>query len=239
MNDDNDAVSMSAFNTGQGFPTAGEEHGVDSEYPYPYKVMEPEPVTHLFPKPEEPTPPTNRAELEASVPQYVKYVLHEYDLAIEWSRLAVSVDGRFTNALGKCGAIGYHEPRVRISAKHYDEWNYSWHRCKETIRHELAHAWQVRWLGYTSHGPTFRQKARELDCTDLARYDGKGEPKYVAHCQNCGNSYSRYRACRRTRDPYNGCSACDTFGHGSDAVEGSSIWVVFDNTDWHKVMDYE
>lgn len=239
MNEENDAVGVpSSFSTGQGFPTA--EPTIEEEesgYPYPYEVMEPEPVQHPFRKPEVPEAPKTREQLEAAVPQYVRYVLKEYDLELELDRLTVEVDGRFTRALGKCGPNGYHTARVRVSSKHYVDRSYSWERCKETIRHELAHAWQARWLGYTSHGPTFREKALEMDCDDInSRYGDESEPKYVAHCQGCGSVYKRQRACKATRNPYTKCSNCGTAGYELDSIEEDHTWIIFDNTDWHKAM---
>ena len=236
--EDNDAVGVpSAFQSGQGFPTASEPSIEEEEgYPYPYDVMEPESVYHPFEQPEEPDDPQTREELERALRQYVKWTLKEYDLEIEWERLKLKVDGRFTKALGKCGGDGYHRARVRLSNTHYIDRSYSWERAKETIRHELAHAWQVRWLGYSSHGPTFRQKARELDVGNLSRYDGEGEPKYVAHCQSCGNYYKKYRACKRTRNPYNGCSRCDAYGYELDEIEEDHVWIVWENSDWETVL---
>lgn len=240
MTDEDDTVGVpSAFQTGQGFPTeTTPEPTIEEEsgYPYPYQVQEPEPVTHNFPKPEIPNAPDTREELEEAVPQYVRYVLKEYGLDIELDRLTLKVDGRFKTALGKCGPHGYHEARVRISSSHYVKRNYSWERCMETIRHELAHAWQARWLGYTSHGPTFREKARELDVDNLSRYEDEREYKYVAHCQGCGTTYTRHRACKATKNPYYRCSKCGT-GGGEVDIEEDHVWVVFDNADWHKVMD--
>lgn len=237
MNGDDENSVVNPSNFSSGFPTQAEEaEEADDGYPYPYKVEEPESVYHPFEKPEIPDAPRTREELEEAVPQYVKYVLKEYDLELEWERVTVAVDGRFTKALGKCGSIGYKEARIRISAKHYVERGYSWDRCKETIRHELAHAWQIRWMGYSSHGPTFRMKARELDCENIDRYDGKREPRYIAHCQNCGIYYSRQRKCRATKRPYTRCGECETAGYEIAEIDEDNVWIVWENSDWEKVL---
>lgn len=242
MEQDEDADIPAAFQASQGFPTPEPESpfefGEEREHPqYEYQVMEPQPVDHDFLKPKEPKPPRTRQELEEAVPQYVKRVLKEYDLNIEYDRILIKVDGRFTKALGKCGSDGYHRARIRVSSTHYVDRNYTWERCKDTIRHELAHAWQMRWLGYTSHGPTFREKARDLNCDNISRYNGKDEPQYVAYCQSCGNHYKRYRMCKAVRKPFNGCSRCGVYGDEVDYVEGDRIWKVFENTDWYKVLE--
>lgn len=233
--DESDAVGVPrSFRSGQGFPDAGATEE-DSGYPYPYQVMEPESVDHRFPKPEVPDEPLTREELEDAAPQYIRYVLYEYDVNIEWDRLTVKVDGRFTKALGKAGPDGYHTARIRVSSQHYVDRRYSWERCKETLRHELAHAWQARWLGYTSHGPTFRQKARELDVENVDHYD-EDEPRYVMHCQGCGGSYTRHRRSKRVKTPYYRCSSCGARGASLDEIEETETWVAFENTDWHKVL---
>lgn len=235
MTDDRATGIPSSFVQGQGFPSTDEptiEEG-DPE-PYPYDVMEPHPVEHSFVTPPEPEPPTTREELEEAVPQYVKRVLTEYDLELEYDRLLIEVDGRFKRALGKCGSDGYHRAHIRVSSKHYVERGHSWEQCKDTIRHELVHAWQLRWLGYSSHGPTFRKKAEELDCTRLYRYDGDDEPKYIGHCQECGAYLKRYRACQTTRNPGARCGVCGASGYGE--YENDSVWNIYRNTDWHRVM---
>lgn len=244
--EDNTVGVPSAFQGGQGFPTPGESQPepepepepeeVDDGYPYSHQVLEPEPVTHPFEKPKIPDAPRSRDELARAVKQYAKYVLYEYPIELEYDRVKFKTDGRFTRALGKCGTNGYHRARVRISSHHYLKRGYSWDDCKETIRHELVHAWQARWLGYTSHGPTFVEKAKELDCERLGRYDGKREPKYVAYCQNCGNTYKKQRMCKSIRNPYTKCSSCKKAGYDVDEIEENHVWIVFDNDDWHKVM---
>lgn len=239
MTEDSDSVATpsSGFLSGQGFP-AGEEkeegEEVEEESGYPYRVIEPEPVEHAFDgMPSIPDPPETREELEEAVEEYTKFMLTAYDLNIEFDRLTLDVSARFTRALGKCGAYGDHEARIRISVKHYIDKNYSWDGCKETIRHELAHAWQVRWLGYSSHGPTFRKKANELDCENIDnRYD-ESEPSYVIICQNCGNSYTRHRECKQVRRPSFRCSVCDEIPR----TDNDGLWETYDNTEWHKVMD--
>lgn len=231
-----------AFQSSQGFPTVEPETPSIPEpehplVPYPYKVEVPQPVEHDFTRPEEPIPPRTREQLERAVPQYVKCVLKDYGLDVEYDRLKITVTARYTRSLGRCGAHGYHKPWIKISAKHYVDRGYSWTRCKETIRHELAHAWQARWLGYTSHGPTFREKARELDVGNLGRYTDDREPKFIGICQSCGGYFYRHRVCRTVRNPSYGCGDC---GNNPDDVEGleerDSIWEITRNSDWHKVM---
>lgn len=235
---ENDSVTVpSSFQTGQGFPTGSEPEIEEEEgYPYPYNVMEPESVHHPFEQPEEPILPTNRKELEEALPQYVKWVLKEYGLEIEWERLNLNVDARLDSAFGNCGPNGYHRANVKLSKKHYVDYSYSWTRAKQTIRHELAHTWQIRWLGYSSHGPTFRMKARELDVDNVERYESEREPNYVAHCQSCGVAYKRYRACKATRSPYSRCSKCGKSGRDVDEIDESHVWIVWPNADWEKVM---
>lgn len=240
--EDQDADIPASFQQAQGFPTAEPDSPfvfgeARDQHGYQYCVEEPHPVDHAFPKPPEPEAPETRAELEQAVPQYVKFVLKEYGLELEYDRLTVGVSGRFRKALGKCGPAGYKHPRIRISSKHYVDRGYLWERCKETIRHELAHAWQIRWLGYSSHGPTFRMKAQELDCKGLSRYDGETEPKYVAYCQSCGGYFKRHRSCRAVRAPSVHCGDCGTGGYELDWLDGDRVWKVFENTDWYKVME--
>lgn len=236
---DNDESNIPAAFQSTGFPnsTSPEEPSIEQKDEYPYQVIEPEPVIHSFEKPEKPESPTapSREWLEAAVPIYVKWVLKEYNLNVEYERLTLEVDGRFTKSLGTCGCKEYHKPYIRISSNHYVNRGYSWKRCKETIRHELAHAWQVRWLGYSSHGPTFREKAHELDVNRVdSRYGDEDEPTYIGHCQNCGSYFTRQRLCKVVRNPYSNCSTCDTFPN--DIGREDSVWEVFRNTDWQKIL---
>ena len=229
-------------------PSEPEPVDVESFYeaPYEYFVETPRDIQQSYTEDDIGAiyAPDTVQELKMVAPRYAKQVLLEYDLQLEWERIDFRVDGRLgagaihSGALGNCGAIGYKEPKVRVSSKYYVERNYTWERCMETIRHELAHAWQVRWLGYTSHGPTFRTKARELDVDNLERYKDKTEPKYVAHCAACGIYYKRQRNCKRVRTPYTGCSNCDA-GSAHEHATDQRIWSVWKNTDWKKVMPDE
>lgn len=243
MNEENDSVGVpSAFQTGQGFPTTDSPTVEDKEEAgYTHVVMEPEPVDHPFPQPDIPNTPKTRADFERACKTYAKWVLHEYAdvIPLEWDRVTVLDDGRFKRAIGKCGTNGYHTARVRISWAHYTKKNYSWESMQQTIRHELVHAWQARWLGYTSHGPTFVKKAEQMDCDRLGRYDGKSEPNHVMVCQNCGSSYTRQRACKATkRTNHYKCSACDMVEREfEDAEETGGLWIHHDNPDWHIVLD--
>jgi len=165
--------------------------------------------------------------------------LHEYSdvIPLEWDRVRVEENGRFKRSLGKCGTDGYHCSYIHISWAHYNKRSYSWERMKETIRHELVHAWQARWLGYTSHGPTFVETAEKVDCTGLDRYD-EPEPRHVMVCQNCGSSYTRQRKCKATRrtDFYK-CRACEMVeSRFNDSHRTGGLWNHYHNTDWHKVL---
>lgn len=245
MKEDEDSVAQSsAFLGDTGFPSGPSEPEIEPEEPgYAYDVWEPEPQVHDFPKPDIPNPPKTRAEFEPHVKTYAKWVMHEYNdvLPLRWDDLTILDDGRFKRAIGKCGTWGYHNARVRISWSHYDKRGYSWESMQETIRHELVHAWQAQWLGYTSHGETFKRKAEELDCERLSRYDDDTEPNYVMVCQNCGGSYTRQRECKATRrSDHFECSHCGTVERNfDDAEELGGLWLKHHNSrsEWEKVLD--
>jgi predicted SprT family Zn-dependent metalloprotease len=239
------ATSFPARESLFGVNAPPEPEAIESFYeaPYEYFIETPRDVQQSYTEADvgEIYAPQTKQVLEIVAERYAKQVLLDYDLQIEWERVDFRTDGRLgagvvrSGALGKCGCSGYKHANVRVSSKYYIEQNYSWERCKETIRHELAHAWQIRWLGYSSHGPTFMQKAKELDVENIERYEGKSEPKYVAHCTACGISYTRQRNCKRVKQPYSSCSNCDA-GRLHDLAEDGAIWRVWKNTDWRKVM---
>jgi len=68
-----------------------------------------------------------------------------------------------------------------------------------TLRHELIHVEQYQRDGTTGHGPTFRERAADLDtevhCSTFA------EPKYELTCEDCGALVARrYRDCPLVRE---------------------------------------
>lgn len=107
------------------------------------------------------------------------------------------------------------ECTIRLSQKTADRAGFS--AIKETIRHELVHAYQHQTdelkLGY---GDVFRQWVEPLKLSGRCSQHytpTKGDYQYTFYCATCGFIGGRYRMCKTVRAAINDalyCSECES-----------------------------
>jgi predicted SprT family Zn-dependent metalloprotease len=97
----------------------------------------------------------------------------------------IAYNTRFTNVAGR---IGYKPPLIELSSKHFEGRPEA---LRETLLHEMIHAW-LHALGKKSgHTPAFKQKMRELGLTSIYHDLGRMPPKvesskrYILRCDRC------------------------------------------------------
>jgi hypothetical protein len=116
----------------------------------------------------------------------------------------IAYNARFSNLAGR---ITYKPPVIELSPKHLvgkpDE-------LRETLLHEMIHAWlQAKGLP-PGHTPTFKKKMRELGLRSIYHDLGKAAPlsestkRYILRCEKCLMEVLR----KRRPSPHLICARC-------------------------------
>jgi predicted SprT family Zn-dependent metalloprotease len=136
---------------------------------------------------------------------FAQYNFVHFDGQIPSFRIAYNA--RFSNVAGR---ITYKPPLIELSPKHLrgkpDD-------LRETLLHEMIHAWLHARGENSGHTPTFKRKMRELGLKSIYHDLGSAAPlnpstkRYIARCEKCGMEVLRRRkppanvVCARDRRP--------------------------------------
>jgi len=150
--------------------------------------------------------PETRTELLARVRRYARTV----DLPIALDAVSWEISERAKRRAGSCHYDADTESvTIRLTWRAYR--THGWATFRDTVRHELIHAWEFQAHGESSHGPRFREKAEELDVeVHCERFT---EPRLRATCtdEDCDWELGRHRASKTVRRPDRyGCGVCGT-----------------------------
>jgi len=149
-------------------------------------------------------PPRSRQELLDRARAYAETVDQPVAVdAIEWE-----ISERAKRQAGVC-RYDRAADRVTISLTWAAFQAHGWDQFRETIRHELIHAWEYQQHGESSHGARFERRADELDVS--VRCERFSEPRLLLVCTNaaCEWELRRYRASKTvTRPERYSCGEC-------------------------------
>jgi predicted SprT family Zn-dependent metalloprotease len=105
----------------------------------------------------------------------------------------IAWNARFSNVAGR---ISYKPPLIELSPKHLrgkpDE-------LRETLLHEMIHAWLYARGESPGHTPAFKRKMRELGLRSIYHDLGSAAPlnpstkRYILRCEKCGMELLRRR----------------------------------------------
>jgi predicted SprT family Zn-dependent metalloprotease len=117
---------------------------------------------------------------------------------------SIAYNGRFSSVAGR---ITYSPPLIELSPRHFE------HRpeaIRETLLHEMIHAWLYAAGKDPGHGPAFKKKMRELGMRSIFHDLGSVAPKresskrFILRCERC-----TLELLRRRRPPVNvSCGRC-------------------------------
>ena len=114
---------------------------------------------------------------------FARYNFLYFDGEIPAYRIAYN--GRFSNLAGR---ITYKPPIIELSPKHLAG---KPEELRETLLHEMIHAWLHAKGLPPGHTPTFKKKMRELGLRSIYHDLGKAAPisestkRYIIRCPNC------------------------------------------------------
>ncbi len=106
---------------------------------------------------------------------------------------AISYNGRFSSVAGR---ITYRPPKIELSRPHLQR---NPEALRETLLHEMLHAWCYARAGETGHGPLFKRKMRELGLRSIyhtlgvARDFDPNAKRYILRCDHCASETLRKR----------------------------------------------
>lgn len=133
---------------------------------------------------------------------FAQYNFRYFDGEIPAYRIAYNA--RFANLAGR---ITYKPPLIELSPKHLagkpDE-------LRETLLHEMIHAWLHATGRPPGHTPTFKKKMRELGLRSIYHDLGRAEPlnawakRYILRCEKCAMEVLR----RKKPSPNLICARC-------------------------------
>lgn len=150
--------------------------------------------------------PTDLPDIAELQLLFAQYNFVHFDGEIPAYRIAFNA--RFSNVAGR---ITYKPPLIELSPKHLrgkpDE-------LRQTLLHEMIHAWLQARGENPGHTPTFKRKMRELGLRSIYHDLGTAAPfnpstkRYVLRCERCNIEALRRRkppanaACARCRRPF-------------------------------------
>ena len=116
----------------------------------------------------------------------------------------IAYNARFSNVAGR---ITYKPPLIELSPKHLHG---KPDALRDTLLHEMIHAWLQARGENPGHTPAFKRKMRELGLSSIYHDLGSAAPlnpstkRYILRCEKCG-----MEALRRRRPPANLlCARC-------------------------------
>jgi predicted SprT family Zn-dependent metalloprotease len=116
----------------------------------------------------------------------------------------IAYNARFGNLAGR---ITYKPPLIELSPKHFERHPEA---LRETLLHEMIHAWLFARGADTGHGAAFKRKMRELGMRSIYHDLGTAEPRkestrrFILRCDHC-----RLEVLRKRRPPANvSCGRC-------------------------------
>ncbi|HXP94874.1 MAG TPA: SprT-like domain-containing protein [Candidatus Binatia bacterium] len=116
----------------------------------------------------------------------------------------IAYNARFANLAGR---ITYKPPLIELSPKHFDG---NVQALRETLLHEMIHAWLYARGENPGHTAIFKRKMRELGLTSIYHDMGTAPPlggsekRYVIRCEKCG-----LEGLRKRRPPAHArCARC-------------------------------
>jgi predicted SprT family Zn-dependent metalloprotease len=141
-------------------------------------------------------PPQSRRELLERAQKYTETV----DLAVDVAAIEWEISERAKRQAGVC-RYDRETEAVTISLTWAAYQEHGWAQFRETIRHELIHAWEYQQYGESSHGSRFKLKANELDVS--VRCEGFTDPRLLLTCtdDDCEWELQRYRASKTVTQP--------------------------------------
>ena len=122
---------------------------------------------------------------------FAQYNFTYFDGEIPSFRIAYN--GRFSNVAGR---ITYKPPLIELSPKHLKG---RLQELRDTLLHEMIHAWLYARGENPGHTPKFKAKMRELGLTSIYHELGTAAPtnpslkRYVLKCEKCGMELLRKR----------------------------------------------
>lgn len=105
----------------------------------------------------------------------------------------IAYNARFGNLAGR---ITYKPPLIELSPKHFKD-NYQ--AMRDTLLHEMIHAWLYARGENPGHTPAFKKKMRELGLSSIYHDLGTAPPlngstkRYIIRCERCGLEALRKR----------------------------------------------
>jgi len=105
----------------------------------------------------------------------------------------ISYNNRFSNVAGR---ITYKPPKIELSPKHLRG---KPDQLRETLLHEMIHAWLFARKQNPGHTPTFKKKMRELGLKSIYHDLGTAAPlnespkRYILRCERCRREMLRKR----------------------------------------------
>lgn len=137
--------------------------------------------------------------------------LNNYHFNGEVPVCRIKYNSRFSNSAGR---ITYSTKPVLIelSTKHFREHPEA---LRETLLHEMIHAWLHDRIGDTGHGSEFRKKMHECGMTSIYHDLGNVKPfnesakRYILRCEQCALEILRRRLPRGAMS----CGRCSKVGY--------------------------
>jgi len=105
----------------------------------------------------------------------------------------ISYNNRFSNVAGR---ITYKPPKIELSRKHLRERP---EQLRDTLLHEMIHAWLFARNENPGHTPAFKKKMRELGLRSIYHDLGTAAPlnenpkRYILRCEHCRREVLRKR----------------------------------------------
>lgn len=116
----------------------------------------------------------------------------------------IAYNARFSNLAGR---ITYKPPLIELSPKHFESHPEA---LRETLLHEMIHAWLFARGKDTGHGAAFKRKMRELGLHSIYHDLGNAAPRresarrFILRCDRC-----TLEVLRKKRPPPNvSCGRC-------------------------------
>ena len=116
----------------------------------------------------------------------------------------IAYNNRFSNVAGR---ITYKPPKIELSPKHLRG---RLDQLRETLLHEMIHAWLFARNENPGHTPTFKKKMRELGLKSIYHDLGTAAPvnespkRYILRCEHCRRELLR----KRRPQPSMRCAHC-------------------------------